>query len=438
MTLIFETQQFGRLWLGGEKAAHNSKLLADNEVYAVWPAYKGARPEIPSVYVFDVVDGTGACNGDISLKKVMDIVTDIVALLLAGKSVLIACHNGAHRSATLACLVLIRLTAWSASEAAFYLTSMRNIVDLNSRAPPSAYRTISKRPLDFLEEVEAEFRTTDALATAKPALGFVPLRRKALEAGFEVKFPSPKSLATPAAKRREGSSGDETVGSFELATDGDVTDGGSVHGSNKGWTLFDTATPASTPAASSCGEGSELRRRKIRMLMEDLTALNRKLEGHVDTAGGFEPGLTLTDSSGNTAAVAVGSELTLIPPAASDDAAPQASAVASPPAVSEVAAPQAALAKDPAVKEETPLDKTASEPAVAAERPTETLAAKQEDGEAKPGASTSTSASFFGLKMVSCLLIACFQFPNTQKKMYWWIIFILLGQQFLFETESRI
>ena len=78
MTLIFETEQHGRLWLGGEKAAHNSKLLADNDVYAVWPAYKGARPESPSVFVFDVVDGTGACNGDIPL-KVLSIVTDIVA-----------------------------------------------------------------------------------------------------------------------------------------------------------------------------------------------------------------------------------------------------------------------------------------------------------------------------------------------------------------------
>ena len=396
MTLIFETEQHGRLWLGGEKAAHNSKLLADNDVYAVWPAYKGARPESPSVFAFDVVDGTGACNGDIPLKKVLSIVTDIVALLVAGKSVLVACHNGAHRSATLACLVLIRLTAWSASEASSYLTTMRNIVDLNSRAPPSAYRTISKRPADFLEEVQAEFRAADAFATAKAALGFVPLRRKALEAGFEAKFPSAKSLATPAPRRRElASSGDDSVGSFELATDGDAMDGASVPGSSKGWTFLHTATPASTPAASSCGEGSELRRRKIRMLMEDLTALNRKLEGHVDSAGGFEPGLTLTDSSGNTAAVVVGSDLTLLAPAASDGAAPQAtSAVASPPVMSEVAGPQAATAKDPAVKEEKS-DKAASEPAVATAatvKPTEEVAAKQEAGEAKPDASTSASA----------------------------------------------
>ena len=123
--------------------------------------------------------------------------------------------------------------------------------------------------------------------------------------------------------------------------------------------------------------------------------LNRKLEGHVDSAGGFEPGLTLTDSSGNTAAVVVGSDLTLLAPAASDGAAPQAtSAVASPPVMSEVAGPQAAMAKDPAVKEEK-LDKAASEPAVATAatvKPTEEVAAKQEAGEAKPDASTSASA----------------------------------------------
>ena len=401
MTLIFETEQHGRLWLGGEKAAHNSKLLADNEVYAVWPAYKGARPESPSVYVFDVVDGTGACNGDVPLKKIMDIVTDIVALLQAGKSVLVACHNGAHRSATLACLVLIRLLAWSASEAASYLTSMRNIVDLNSRAPPSAYRTISKRPLEFLEEVQAEFSAAGALVTAKPALGFVPLRRKALDAGFEARFPSPLSLATPATKKRATSSGDETIGSFELATDGDVTDGASMRDSTRGWTFLHSATPGSTPAASSCGEGSELRRRKIRMLMEDLTELNRKLEGHVDASGGFEPGVTLRDSSGNTAAVVVGSDLTLLPTAASDDVAPQAtSAVASPRAMSAV--PQAALAKDPPVKEEKPLEKTPSEPAVAADMRTEEMAAKEEPWEDKTGPEISASAVVFCFFSLVC------------------------------------
>ena len=331
----------------------------------------------------------------------MDIVTDIVALLQAGKSVLVACHNGAHRSATLACLVLIRLLAWSASEAASYLTSMRNIVDLNSRAPPSAYRTISKRPLEFLEEVQAEFSAAGALVTAKPALGFVPLRRKALDAGFEARFPSPLSLATPATKKCATSSGDETIGSFELATDGDVTDGASMRDSTRGWTFLHSATPGSTPAASSCGEGSELRRRKIRMLMEDLTELNRKLEGHVDASGGFEPGVTLRDSSGNTAAVVVGSDLTLLPTAASDDVAPQAtSAVASPRAMSAV--PQAALAKDPPVKEEKPLEKTPSEPAVATDMRTEEMAAKEEPWEDKTGPEISASAVVFCFFSLVC------------------------------------
>ena len=72
-------------------------------------------------------------------------------------------------------------------------------------------------------------------------------------------------------------------------------------------------TPVSTPGGSSNhGETSDLRRRKLRLLVQDLTALQRKLEGHVDAAGGFEPGVTLKDASGEVGAVVVGSDLTLL------------------------------------------------------------------------------------------------------------------------------
>lgn len=174
MTLVFETEKNGRLWLGGDLAAHNSKLLAENEIYAVWPAYRGAVPDTPSVYVLETVDGTAACNGDVPMEKIMDSVIDVAALLRDGKSVLIACHNGAHRSSTLACLVLMRLSGWSAQDASSYLATMRNIVDLGSRAPPSRHRTHSKRPLDWLEEVQAQVHPSEAVVVQKSALGFVP------------------------------------------------------------------------------------------------------------------------------------------------------------------------------------------------------------------------------------------------------------------------
>lgn len=81
----------------------------------VWPIvawwcgqHTGAHPpKVQNVQVLNFVDGTGVANGDIELQKVLDIVTDACALLVAGNSVLVACHNGAHRSATLACMILI-------------------------------------------------------------------------------------------------------------------------------------------------------------------------------------------------------------------------------------------------------------------------------------------------------------------------------------------
>ena len=302
MTLVFETQAHGRLWLGGEKAVHNSRMLAENEVGYVWPAYRGACPESPNVQVLDLVDGSGVANGDIELQKVLNIVTDACALLMSGKSVLVACHNGAHRSATLACMILIRLTAWSASEAATYLTTMRNIVDLNSRAPASHRRTVNKRPLDFLAEVQGRLCPAGPMSAGKAGLGFVPLRRKALDSGFEARFPGLKSLSIPGLKATRDSSPASSAGrgsSFAFPS------GSDQRGS---WTFV--PTPVSTPGGSSTGEGSELRRGKIRLLMEDLTQLNKRLKNHMAPAAP----LTLKDSTGNVAAVVVDNEMTLPSP----------------------------------------------------------------------------------------------------------------------------
>ncbi len=324
MTLIFETENNGRLWLGGDQAAHNSKLLADNEIYAVLPAYRGAVPDSPNVFVLETVDGTAACNGDVPLDKVMECAIDVVALLQDGKSVLVACHNGAHRSSTLACLVLMRLTAWSAQDASSYLATMRNIVDLGSRAPPSRHRQFSKRPLDWLEEIQDQVRPSAAVAFGKTALGFVPLRRKALENGFVARYGNAKSLATPGARRRESSS-EETAQSLDFPTDVSQDEGASARGSQgfdkAGWTFV--GTPVSTPGGSSCGEGSELRRRKLQLLIQDLSALNSKLVSRVEAAEAatsvLEPSLTLTEASGQTAAVVVQGKLTTAPALAPAD-----------------------------------------------------------------------------------------------------------------------
>ena len=63
MTLVCETVTNGRLWLGGEKAVHDSVLLSENEVGYVWPACKSAMFESPNVCVLDTVDGTALRMG---------------------------------------------------------------------------------------------------------------------------------------------------------------------------------------------------------------------------------------------------------------------------------------------------------------------------------------------------------------------------------------
>lgn len=54
---------------------------------------------------------------------------------------------------------------WSAAEAAAFLTTMRNIVDLNSRAPPSRGRVATVRPIDFLESVEGKIHVSHPAAS---------------------------------------------------------------------------------------------------------------------------------------------------------------------------------------------------------------------------------------------------------------------------------
>ena len=380
MTLVFETEKCGRLWLGGEKAVHNTLFLSENEVSYVWPACESAIPDTPQVFVFDAVDGTDAAQGDVTMDKIMPIITDVVELLVNGKSVLVACNNGADRSATLACMVLMRLLAWSSSQASAYLATMRNIVDLKSRAPPSRGRAQMVRPLDFLEKIQEALQGGGARENAKAALGFVPLRRKALELGFEARFPPGRTSQLTRADRKSSSDEGETTQSYDLVTDAENSDatlfggdkGASRMGASASWLILDS--PVSTPGGSSSGEGSELRRRKLRMLIEDLTDLNFKLENHVAASGGFEPGLTLKDASGKPAAVVVGTDLTLT---AATESAP---AGASAPEAS-LAGPQAnepsqekEAAKEPDPKKPKVEGDAASQPGAKQDAPAEELA----------------------------------------------------------------
>ena len=169
-----------------------------------------------------------------------------------------------------------------------------------------------------------------------------------------------------------------------MGTDAENSDGtflrcraaGSMAGSAS-WLFVES--PASTPRSGSAGEGSELRRRKLRMLIEDLTDLTFKLENHVSSSGGFEPGLTLKDTSGQPAAVVVGDELSLTAAPASASA--------------EAGAPQASLAGQQA--KEPSLENKAGEPN---DEPDPKKAKVEGDAALAPGAEAPAEEATHGSK----------------------------------------
>ncbi|CAE7362190.1 unnamed protein product [Symbiodinium sp. CCMP2592] len=141
------TNEFGsKLWLGGSKAGTDTNLMIRNGIGAVWPAAKSVQPDdTAAIRVLRYTDGTGVVHGNVNMESVLQQIDNVISLLHRGVSVLICCVNGAHRSATLGAMTLMN-----------YVSTLRNIVDLNSRAPPSQYRVNTIRPIDFLIEHQAE------------------------------------------------------------------------------------------------------------------------------------------------------------------------------------------------------------------------------------------------------------------------------------------
>ena len=191
------TNEWGsKLWLGVSVAGRDANLLLKNNIGAVWAARSTVEPgDTAAVKVLHFMDGTGVVRGTPDFDIVMSFVDTVLSSLYRGTSVLVTCHNGAHRSATLTALILMRITGLSATEVNTYLTSLRNIVDLSSRAPPSARRVTTRRPIDFLEAVQGRVVPESHLVGAKAEIVVsgryaselltpLYLRHKAMELGF--------------------------------------------------------------------------------------------------------------------------------------------------------------------------------------------------------------------------------------------------------------
>lgn len=100
--------------------------------------------------MYRYVDGSGLANGDVSLEEFLGVADLVIRRLLQGHVVLVSCKNGAHRSATLCVIIIMRVFCWGALAANSYLTTLRNIVDLESLPPPRAGRQNYVKPIDFI------------------------------------------------------------------------------------------------------------------------------------------------------------------------------------------------------------------------------------------------------------------------------------------------
>ena len=316
MSLVFDMAAFspgcgGKLWLGGEAAASNLQLLRKNKISYLAPAAsKPCAAQSMEIKQLAVVDGTGIANHDIPFDKVMGVVDQIVEALVAGHGVLVYCRNGAHRSATLCSVVLLRmLRVATADDIHEFLNSARNIVDLESRAPATKYRAVSARPIDTLQELSQRVR-----AVAFPA-GFAPLdhpnelltpigfRRRCLELGFQPSKDDGRESGTGSAaestksesKRRKKllvpvSEDTSAVESFEMVSEADPetdhnyrSDDG--YGSSTSYVRLQNLEEMASDSDLFSFVNDELedpatRREKIRLLMTELRSLDAKLMGY--------------------------------------------------------------------------------------------------------------------------------------------------------------
>lgn len=124
----------GKLWLGGSQASTSIAVLEENGITVLLPASKHPEPvESMNVKILNYIDGTGLVNGDYGTERFLEVADQIIEYLKEGHGVLVSCFNGAHRSATEVCVIVMRATGWDFRTAENYVCALRNCVDLNSR-----------------------------------------------------------------------------------------------------------------------------------------------------------------------------------------------------------------------------------------------------------------------------------------------------------------
>ncbi len=159
--VLEDTQSGGKLWLGGIAAAGRVEILLENSIgvtlaAAGWPPV--ARDgRITHIGTFD---GTGIVCNVFKPSVVMELLELVTGHIFNGDSVLVSGKNGAHRSATLAALVLLYATDAPLGDIADHLKDVRCIVDLSSNHPGARRRGKEPppRPIDWLTRYGGRIR----------------------------------------------------------------------------------------------------------------------------------------------------------------------------------------------------------------------------------------------------------------------------------------
>lgn len=296
----------GKLWLGGELASGDVRLMQDNGITIVQPASrKPAVEETMNIKVLPYIDGTALAAGDTSLESFLGRVDDLIRYMIAGHGVLICCKNGAHRSATEVVVVVMRLTGWDALRSAAYVSQLRNIVDLESTAPPSAHRRVQTKPIEFLVRNQEMIVHGHFGMDANHVVSPIQFRNKAREVGFmaigygEPKVEGARPKARPKTERYSigASSG---YSSFEMVPshlEANLT----VSSHDMSSSLSSSAESAeSVSKRAKLGSGEflvvkdplkskEARAQQLANICVQLTELDAKLLGHLTKRGSERP-----------------------------------------------------------------------------------------------------------------------------------------------------
>lgn len=277
---------FGKLWLGGEHASGDVHMLQSHCITIVLPASRKPAPaESLNIKVLDYVDGTALAAGDVRLEDFLAVADKVIDYLQKGHGILVCCKNGAHRSATLTVLLVMRLTGWDAMRAFNYVSQLRNIVDLTSVAPPSAHRRHQPRPIEFLQSQEDRIIANAFDLAGNLVVTPISYRKKAAELGFETIGSRAKSMPGPKKVPGQCSGwssyemvepGHSTVSSHEMSSlsqsESQDTSSGSIKRArltSKGVAdFFVVSDDLKTPAA---------RAQKLKDLCSELEALDAKL-----------------------------------------------------------------------------------------------------------------------------------------------------------------